>query len=107
QGLFRMEHYANRQGIFFLEPFDPEKIPVLMVHGILSSPLMWKDLTNRIMGDPVLQRKYQVWHYTYAAGFPILTSARMLHHQLDGVNIALQRARMPPHQHILLIGHIL
>ena len=102
-----MEHYAGRQGIFFLEPYDPEKIPVLMVHGILSSPLMWKDLTNRIIGDRVLQKKYQVWHYTYATGFPILTSARMLREQLDSVNIALQRAGLAPHQPIVLIGHSL
>ena len=107
QGLFRMEHYANRQGIFFLEPYDPEKIPILMVHGIVSSPLMWRDLTNRIMGDPVLQKKYQIWHYTYATGFPILTSASMLRDQLDGVNIALQRAGLPPHKPIVLIGHSL
>jgi triacylglycerol esterase/lipase EstA (alpha/beta hydrolase family) len=107
QGLFRMEHYASRQGIFFLEPYDPEKIPVLMVHGILSSPLMWKDLTNRIMGDPVLQKKYQVWHYTYATGLPILTSARLLREQLDEVNVALQRSGLPPHKPILLIGHSL
>ena len=107
QGLFRMEHYAARQGIFFLEPYDPEKIPVLMVHGILSSPLMWRDLTNRIMGDPVLQKKYQIWHYTYATGYPILTSARMLREQLDGVNVALQRAGLPPHKPIVLIGHSL
>jgi hypothetical protein len=107
QGLFRMEHYATRQGIFFLEPYDPEKIPVLMVHGILSSPLMWRDLTNRIMGEPVLQKKYQIWHYTYATGYPILTSARMLREQLDGVNIALQRAGLPPHKAMVLIGHSL
>jgi triacylglycerol esterase/lipase EstA (alpha/beta hydrolase family) len=107
QGLFRMEHYEARQGIFFLEPYDPEKIPVLMVHGILSSPLMWRDLTNRIMGDPVLQKKYQIWHYTYATGYPILTSARMLREQLDGVNVALQRAGLPPHKPIVLIGHSL
>jgi PGAP1-like protein len=107
QGLFRMEHYANRQGIFFLEPYDPEKIPVLMVHGILSSPLMWRDLTNRIMGDPILQKKYQIWHYTYATGFPILTSANMLRDQLDSVNVALQRAGLPPHKPIVLIGHSL
>jgi alpha/beta hydrolase family protein len=107
QGLFRMEHYADRQGIFFLEPYDPEKIPVLMVHGILSSPLMWRDLTNRIMGDPSLQKKYQVWHYTYATGFPILTSANIFREQLDGVNIALQRAGLPPHKPIVLIGHSL
>jgi hypothetical protein len=107
QGLFRMEYYANRQGVFFLEPYDPEKIPVLMVHGILSSPLMWRDLTNRIMGDPVLQKKYQIWHYTYATGYPILSSARMLRERLDEVNIALQRAGLPPHKPIVLIGHSL
>jgi hypothetical protein len=107
QGLFRMEHYATRQGIFFLEPYDPEKIPVLMVHGILSSPLMWRDLTNRIMGEPVIQKKYQIWHYTYATGYPILTSARMLREQLNGVNIALQRAGLPPHKAMVLIGHSL
>jgi triacylglycerol esterase/lipase EstA (alpha/beta hydrolase family) len=107
QGLFRMEHYATRQGIFFLEPYDPQKIPVLMVHGILSSPLMWKNLTNRIMGDPVLQKKYQIWHYTYATGFPILTSAQMLREQLDGVNIALQHVGLPPHKPMVLVGHSL
>jgi len=107
QGLFRMEHYADRQGIFFLEPYDPEKVPVLMVHGILSSPLMWRDLTNRIMANPVLQKKYQIWHYTYATGFPILTSANMFRQQLDGVNVALRRARLPPHKPIVLIGHSL
>jgi pimeloyl-ACP methyl ester carboxylesterase len=107
QGLFRMEHYADRQGIFFLEPYDPEKVPVLMVHGILSSPLMWRDLTNRIMADPVLQKKYQIWHYTYATGYPILTSANMLRQQLDGVNVALQQSGLPPHKPVVLIGHSL
>ena len=107
QGLFRMEHYADRQGIFFLEPYDPEKIPVLMVHGILSSPLMWRDLTNRVMADSVLQKKYQIWHYTYATGYPILTSANMLRQQLDSVNLALRRGGLPPHKPVVLIGHSL
>jgi PGAP1-like protein len=107
QGLFRMEHYADRQGIFFLEPYDPEKIPVLMVHGILSSPLMWRDLTNRIRANPVLQKRYQIWHYTYATGYPILTSANMLRQQLDSVNLALRRDGLPPRKPIVLIGHSL
>jgi hypothetical protein len=80
---------------------------VLMVHGILSRPLMWRDLTNRIMGAPLLQKKYQVWHYTYATGLPILTSADIFREQLDGVNIALQRAGLPPHKAIVFIGHSL
>jgi hypothetical protein len=81
-------------------PIDRRASGHLMIHGILSSPLMWRDLTNRIMGDPVLQRKYQVWHYTYATGLPILTSANMFREQLEGINIALQRAGLPPRDEI-------
>jgi triacylglycerol esterase/lipase EstA (alpha/beta hydrolase family) len=68
---------------------------------------MWRDLTNRIMGDPVLQKKYQVWHYTYATGWPMLMSAAQLREQLDGVNVALRQAGLPPHKPVALIGHSL
>jgi hypothetical protein len=44
-----MEHYADRQGIFFLEPYDPGKIPVLMVHGILSSPLELGEIARHVV----------------------------------------------------------
>ncbi|MEE4135398.1 MAG: hypothetical protein V2I32_04920, partial [Desulforhopalus sp.] len=29
-------------GIYFLEPFDPDKIPVIMVHGANGTPLGWR-----------------------------------------------------------------
>jgi light-regulated signal transduction histidine kinase (bacteriophytochrome) len=27
-------------------PFDPNKIPILFVHGLISSPISWQNLTN-------------------------------------------------------------
>jgi len=48
------------------------------------------------------KKKYQIWHYTYATGYPILTSANMLREQLDGISAALQRAGLPPDRPIVL-----
>jgi len=36
------------------EPFDPHKIPLITVHGLLSSPITWINLQNDLMGDPEL-----------------------------------------------------
>ena len=35
------------------EPFDPHKIPIITVHGLLSSPITWINLQNDLMDDPV------------------------------------------------------
>jgi pimeloyl-ACP methyl ester carboxylesterase len=105
QGFFETQHFGSREGIFFLEPYDPNKIPVVMIHGLLSTPLMWKNLTNRINADPVLQRHYQVWHVSYATGLPILTNAATLRSDLDRLNAALRAAGYPPHHKMVVIGH--
>ena len=33
-------------GLYMLEPFDPNKIPVVMVHGLWSSPMTWMEMFN-------------------------------------------------------------
>ncbi len=77
-GLFHAQKVQYRQGIYLLEPYDPEQIPVLMVHGLVSSPLTWMELTNEIFGDPRLRDAYQVWHYIYPTGLPYLYSTYQL-----------------------------
>lgn len=69
---------SGHEGMFLLEDYDPERQPVVMVHGLWSSPLTWRDLTNDIFGDPSLHGRYQVWHYMYATGTPLLENARQL-----------------------------
>ncbi|MEM9413539.1 MAG: hypothetical protein AAGA30_20695, partial [Planctomycetota bacterium] len=33
-------------GFYMLEPFDPDKIPVVMVHGLWSNPVTWMKMFN-------------------------------------------------------------
>lgn len=51
-------------GIYFLEEYDPEKIPVLFVHGALGTPVGWKPILAKID-----RKLYQPWFFYYPSGF--------------------------------------
>lgn len=60
--------------LYLLEPYNPNKKILVLVHGLASSPEAWVALTNDIMGDPVLRDHYQVWQVFYSTNMPILES---------------------------------
>ena len=80
---FASEHWLDEAGFYMTEPFAPHKIPVITVHGLLSSPITWINLQNDLMDDPVLRQHYQIWHFFYPAGLPILVSAQLLREKLE------------------------
>lgn len=60
--------------LYMLEPYNPKKKIIVLVHGLASSPEAWIRLTNDIMGDVVLREHYQVWQVFYSTNMPILES---------------------------------
>ncbi|HET7910198.1 MAG TPA: alpha/beta fold hydrolase [Nitrospira sp.] len=50
-------------GVYFLEPYDAAKIPVLFVHGINGTPRNFHALVERLD-----RTKYQPWLYYYPSG---------------------------------------
>ncbi len=67
--------------LYLMEPYDPGKEPLLMIHGLLDSPLSWAELTNELRADPDLRARYQIWHYLYNTSAPALYSGRLLRAQ--------------------------
>jgi pimeloyl-ACP methyl ester carboxylesterase len=94
------DKFANKVRLVRVQPYDPNKIPVLFVHGLQSTPVSWVPIANAIWSDPVLRRNYQVWVFSYPTGYPIPYSALLLRRQLEAVNQAL-----PRHRPIILVGH--
>ena len=60
--------------LYMLEPYNPNKNVIVLIHGLASSPEAWIRLTNDVMGDPVLREHYQVWQVFYSTNMPILES---------------------------------
>lgn len=92
--------------LYFLEPYQPEKIPVICVHGLLSSPDAWTNILNELRTCPEIAENYQFWGFKYATGAPFVRSAAELRAQMDAV---MQRYCEEDCQHLLhrsvMIGH--
>lgn len=94
------------EGLMFLEPYQPGKIPVIMVHGLLSSPRTWIDLANDLRANPEFTARYQLWAFGYATGRPFVRAAADLRRQLRLALEQLQvESRDPALDQVVLIGH--
>src|SRR3954462_13417924 len=88
--LLRPGKYAETARIARLQPYDPNRTVVLVVHGLMDSPATWAPMINRLRGDESIRRNYQFWFYSYPSGYPYPYSASILRHELDAV-----QKRMP------------
>ena len=50
-------------GIYFLEEYDPKRIPVLFVYGAAGSPQDWRTFFSKLDHS-----RYQAWFYFYPTG---------------------------------------
>lgn len=65
-----------------LEPYRPDRIPVVLVHGTASSAARWAEMVNDLSNDPRVRQRFQIWAFTYDTGNPILYSAMLLRESL-------------------------
>lgn len=72
QNVLLPERYMEETGLYFLQPYDPDKIPVVMVHGLKSSPDAFKRLINDLSPQPWFRENYQIWLFNYPTGNPWL-----------------------------------
>jgi len=80
--MFDVDVWKNIQGLFMLEPYQRGKIPLVFVHGLMSSPETWLEILNYLKSDHEIRNKYQFWFFKYPTGNPILFSAENLRHSL-------------------------
>jgi hypothetical protein len=89
-----------------LEPYQPGKIPVVLIHGLLSDPLTWVDMVNELRSDPTLSRGYQFWTFRYPTGQSFLRSAADLRRLLaEAVATSDPCGADPALRDMVLIGH--
>ena len=94
-------------GLYTLEPYQPNKIPVVLVHGLLSSIHTWMQMVNTLKNDPLIRKHCQFWFFTYSSGNPILYSASMLRHSLLNAQaeLAVTPEAKEAFNHMVIIGH--
>ena len=104
--MLKSDKYIEQAGLFMLEPFRQNKVPLVMVHGLMSTPETWVPMFNDIRGDPELREKYQIWFFRYPTGLPIAYSSSLLRKELLEVQSEYDPDHNNPYfNNMIIIGH--
>ena len=105
-GLLTPEKADELRGLYMLEPYHPEKIPVVMVHGLWSSPVTWMEMFNDLRSDPLIRQHYQFWFYLYPTGQPFWFSAAEMREDLAHMRQVVDpKVQAPALDQMILVGH--
>ncbi len=105
-GLFQLEKTQQLAGIYMVQPYQPDKIPVLMIHGLWSSPMTWMEAFNDLRSEKGIREKYQFWFYLYPTGKSFWESSADLRSHLAEIDKAYSRPDEDNQlDNIVLVGH--
>lgn len=90
-GALRPEHLRQHARVHSLGPYQPGKVPVLFIHGLLSAPGVWTRMLETLNDDPVLRARCQFWVVLYPTTYPLPEAAAFVRRAIDG-----ERARIDP-----------
>ena len=106
RGFFNAKKRIKHSGVFLTEPYDPDRIPVLLIHGLISVPMIWRDIVPEMISDPEIAKRYQFMVLAYPSSYPVIESAAFLRDEL-----AALRAKYDPEgrdalsRDMVLVGH--
>lgn len=90
---------SQSRGLYMLHPYDEDKIPIVFVHGLASSPMTWFPMINELLGDKEIRENYQFWVYWYPTSNPVVVSAAQMRDDLNRAGSEFQFSSM------VLAGH--
>ncbi|MCB1231405.1 MAG: hypothetical protein KDN19_14120 [Verrucomicrobiae bacterium] len=82
EGFFEADKRIDNSGIFLVEPYDPKRIPVILTHGLISVPIIWRDLVPELISEPDISKRYQIMVFTYPSSYSIVESAHLFRTEL-------------------------
>jgi len=105
--MLESDSLEDNSGLYLVEPYQPGKIPVVFIHGLMSSPATWVQMINSLKNDPMIRKRYQFWFYFYSSGVPVLASAGNLRKALLAAReeLATTPETRASFDRMVLIGH--
>lgn len=92
--------------VLLMQPYDPDRLTVVMLHGLASSPEAWINVANEVMGDEELRRNYQVWEVYYPTNLPVAVNLANIRKALDSTLKHYDPSgQARASQNIVLVGH--
>lgn len=105
-GLLDPDREDHKTGLYLTHPYERGKIPVILIHGLWSSPKTWTRTINDLRADPAIRERYQFWTFQYPTGNPFIHSAARLRSSLAEIrNYYDPDGSDPAFDQMVLVGH--
>lgn len=105
-GFFKADERLVHSGFLLLEPYDPNRIPVILIHGLFSVPMIWRDIIPEMTSDSAISRRYQFILFTYPSSYPVVESAELLRDQLAALRAVYDPDGSDPlSRNLVVVGH--
>lgn len=105
-GLLHPAGLRKVTGLYMVRPFQHGKIPVVMIHGLWSSPMTWMQAINDLQSYPEIRDHFQFWFYLYPTGEPFPVTAAALRRDLAQLRQTFVAGRAAPElDQMVLVGH--
>lgn len=97
---------SKKSGLVLLRPYEPGKIPIVMVHGLISSPLAWIPMINELMNDTRIRENYQFMLFAYPTGAHVPIAMSSLREALWQARTQFNTdGSSPDFDQMVLLGH--
>ena len=92
--------------VLMMQPYDPSRLTIVLIHGLASSPEAWVNVVNEILGDERLRGRYQVWQVYYPTNVPVAITQLDVRRALEQTFAAVDpERRNNASRNVVLIGH--
>ena len=103
---FRNPSQSNATGLYLLQPYQPGRVPLILIHGLASDALTWDETVAALNANPDITARYQIWLYQYPTGLSYLRTAAELRKELLGIRSLLDPTNNDPaFEQTVLVGH--
>ncbi len=106
RAMFRTDANMHYSGLYQFSTYDPTKIPVVFVHGLMSRPETWTPAVNALLADKRIRERYQFWFFMYPTGLSVWASVAKLRSEIDRFRTTLNASHQNRNfDHMVLAGH--
>jgi pimeloyl-ACP methyl ester carboxylesterase len=75
--LLHTDKFPKAAKVVMAAPYRPNRIPIILIHGLAGSPVAWVPMINGLNASPEIREKYQIWLFRYPSGLPYTLSAAL------------------------------
>jgi len=92
--------------IYLMQPYDPNRKILVMLHGLASSPEAWVNVANEVLGDETLRQNFQIWQVYYPTNLPLALNNQEIRQALAATLAHFDpKGRHVASRDMVLLGH--